>query len=80
MSEFIPVSTVAELSLLDEQEMVEGYLSGLSSSVEPGSDKSKAFWHGWRNGMSDKGFAPVDRHQHALAAEIGKPTRIMKMI
>ena len=80
MSEFTPVSTVAELSLLDDQEMVEGYLSGLDGTAEPGSDKSKSFWHGWRNGMSDKGFAPLDDYQHALAAEIGKPTRIMKMI
>ena len=80
MSEFTPVSTVAELSLLDEQEMVAGYLSGLDGSAEPGSDKSKAFWHGWRNGMSDNGFALLDHYQHSLAAEIGKPARIMKMI
>ena len=80
MSEFTPVSKVEELSLLDEKEVVDGYISGFSGSSEPVSDKSKSFWHGWRNGMSDRGLAPIDRIQRPLADDFYKPTRIMKMI
>ncbi|CUJ53288.1 Uncharacterised protein [Achromobacter xylosoxidans] len=70
MSEFQPVRTKADLELLDDGEMVAGYISGLNGNEEPGSDKSRSFWHGWRNGRSDRGLAPVDDAQMQLAREI----------
>jgi len=70
MSEFQPIRTKAELDLLDDDEIVAGYISGLNGDDEPGSDKSRSFWHGWRNGHSDRGFSPIDDAQIQLAREI----------
>jgi hypothetical protein len=53
MGERTPVTTVAELDTLDATEIIEGYLSGLDGDPEPGDNRSKAFWHGWRNGHMD---------------------------
>lgn len=53
MSEYVPIFKKADLDLLDMDDCVDGYLSGLRGDDEPGSDKSKSFWHGWRNGMVD---------------------------
>ncbi|MDQ1921648.1 hypothetical protein [Massilia pseudoviolaceinigra] len=46
MSEYTPISTRAELELVDMDECVAGYLAGLRGEPEPGSDKSKSHWHG----------------------------------
>lgn len=70
MSEFNKVSTAAELALLDEDEIIEGYRAGLDCNAEPGSDKSRSYWHGWRNAQSDRGRAPVDDAQQRLASEL----------
>ncbi|MGB6105660.1 MAG: hypothetical protein WBF88_17595 [Pusillimonas sp.] len=70
MSEFQPVRTKADLGLLNDDEMVQGYLAGLSGAYEPGSDKSRSYWHGWRNGRADRGLAPVDSAQRQLAREV----------
>ncbi len=69
MSEFKPVETVADLGLLDEDEIVRGYREGCGCAVEPGSDKSRSYWHGWRNAQTDKGRAPVDIYQQRLVAQ-----------
>lgn len=75
MSEYQSVKTKAELNLLDEQEMVSGYLYGLNCANEPGSDKSKSFWHGWRNAQVDRGRISIDDAQMMLAREVvGKYT------
>ena len=47
-----------------------GYLAGLHGAPEPGSDKSKSYWHGWRNGMMDTGRLPHDEAARNLAAEV----------
>lgn len=75
MSEFAPVSTLADLELLDSDEIVEGYRAGLSGDSEPGSDKSRAYWHGWRNGMADSRRIPMDDAMHSLSSEYGRRMR-----
>lgn len=55
MSERTPVTTVAELDTLDDTEIVEGYHDGRAGEPEPGDNRSKAYWHGWRNGRVDGG-------------------------
>lgn len=70
MSEYQPVRTKQELDLLNNEEMVAGYLEGFIGAKEPGSDKSKSFWHGWRNGRVDGGYDPKDDAQSQLAREI----------
>lgn len=69
MSEFKPVETVADLSCLDDDEIVAGYCGGLSCSDEPGSDKSRGYWHGWRNAQIDRGRMPPDVHSQRLVRE-----------
>lgn len=65
-----PVSTVAELETLDERDILHGYLAGLNGRDEPGVEFNRAYWHGWRNGMRDKGRIPGDAAMAALAHEI----------
>jgi hypothetical protein len=69
MSEYKPLSTHAELDLLDMDDCVEGYRAGWNGEPEPGSDKSKSYWHGWRNGMMDTKRLPFDEAWHALLRE-----------
>lgn len=69
MAEFQPVSTAADLASLDSDEIVEGYRDGLRGEPEPGGNRSRSYWHGWRNGMSDSGRRASDDAQRALARE-----------
>lgn len=70
MSEYQPLSSVRDLDVLDEDDCMAGYLAGLDGLPEPGSDKSKSYWHGWRNGMMDTGRLPHDEAARNLAAEV----------
>ncbi len=49
-----PVITAAELQYLDADEIIEGYRGGLAGEPEPGGNRSKSYWHGWRNGHNDR--------------------------
>jgi len=75
MSEYRPLSSVRELDTLDGQDCMAGYFAGLDGASEPGSDKSKSYWHGWRNGMMDKGRLPIDWPATNLAAEFVRRQR-----
>ena len=70
MSEFQPVETVADLNNLDDEDILAGYLVGWNCPDDPGSDKSRSFWHGWRNAQTDKGRALPDVYQERLAHEL----------
>lgn len=71
MSEFRRVATKADLETLDERDMIAGYLAGSGGDTsEPGSDKSRGYWHGWRNAMVDRGHAQIDNEQCQLAREV----------
>jgi hypothetical protein len=75
MSEYQPLSTRAELQHLNMDECLEGYRSGLAGDAEPGTDKSKSFWHGWRNGAMDRGLIAPDAASIQLANEIVRHQR-----
>lgn len=75
MSEFSPIKTVADLNNQDESEILLGYFSGGNGDPEPGSMKSRSFWHGWRNGMADYRHMKIDDAQVALAAEFVRQYR-----
>lgn len=63
-----PVRTIAELSYLDSDEIVAGYRDGFAG--EPcGGNRSRSYWHGWRNAQIDKGRMPPDDAARSLAAE-----------
>lgn len=70
MSEFRPVETVSDLNALEEDEILQGYRDGLACADEPGSDKSRGYWHGWRNAQTDKGRANPDVHQQRLVRDM----------
>jgi hypothetical protein len=67
MSDRGPVITVDELDLLDADEMRQGYTDGRAGDPEPGDNRSKAYWHGWRNGAVDGGHRETDAAGRALA-------------
>ena len=62
------VSTMYELDTLDSDEVIEGYFDGRKNEPEPQGNRSKSYWHGWRNGMIDGGHMKSDAASKALAA------------
>lgn len=66
----VPVTDPADLDALDEDEIVAGYRSAAKDDPEPGGNHSRAFWHGWRNGMSDRRFREPDAAQRELARRL----------
>lgn len=61
-----PVETVADFRALDEGEIFCGYLDGLDGAHCSPSSVSRAYWHGWRNGLVDGGFVEPDEAQLKL--------------
>lgn len=66
MSEYKPVTTLADLDSLCDDEVNEGYRDGRAGEPEPGNNRSRSYWHGWRNGNGDK-TGVVDQAQRELA-------------
>ncbi|MFP5512561.1 MAG: hypothetical protein ACLGJC_05730 [Alphaproteobacteria bacterium] len=65
----VPVETLCDLARLDGAEIADGYLDGLKpDAFEPGTNRSRAYWHGWRNGRMDRDPASKD----AAAAELAR--------
>ena len=83
MSAFKPVYTKADLETLDAAEIVAGYLEYRSDDPEPGTNRSRAFWHGWRNAAIDHGRIPHDAACAQLAQEVAlrvsPPNRPMRI-
>lgn len=69
---FEPVRTKADLDSLDFAEVLEGYKSAERGDPEPGPNRGRAFWHGWRNRMIDIGAIPIDEAAGQLAREVVK--------
>ncbi len=65
-----PVRTVAELDSLDDAEIAEGYHDGRAGEPEPGGNRSKSYWHGWRNGRVDGGRAEPDAAMRELVRDV----------
>jgi hypothetical protein len=70
MGEFLPVRTIADLETLDSDEIVEGYMDAFHGEPEPGNNRSRSYWHGWRNGAADTRRIPHDDAMRELAHEI----------
>lgn len=64
----IPVFTLDDLDSLDKDEIIEGYCDGFINEL-CGDNRSRSFWHGWRNGMMDAGFMEMDEASRSLAHE-----------
>jgi hypothetical protein len=66
---FEPVRTKADLDTLDDDEILEGYLDGLRGEPLPGDNRSRAYWHGFRCALFDRGRLTIDEPHRALAHE-----------
>lgn len=71
-----PVMTLAELDTLNSSEVIEGYVDGRQNAPEPGGNRSKSYWHGWRNGMVDGKHMEKDDAQAILAHLVVQRSRI----
>ncbi len=70
----VPVSNLATLNALNDEEISEGYHDGFDG--EPcGDNRSRSYWHGWRNGMMDKGRIKPDWASMSLAKEYVADTK-----
>lgn len=69
MGNFAPVRTLADLNSLDHDEIVAGYASAERGDPEPGPNRGRAFWHGWRNRQLDYGELPQDDASRQLVRE-----------
>jgi hypothetical protein len=67
-----PISNLADLDTLDTEELLEGYRDGFNNEPEPSGNRSRSYWHGWRNGMVDKGHRKGDAAQAELARQFVK--------
>jgi hypothetical protein len=65
-----PVATIAELDQLDADDMVEGFRDSFKGEPEPQGNRSRSYWHGWRNGAVDGGHREKDEAQANLAAAV----------
>lgn len=72
---FEPVRTKADLDQLDPNEIVEGYKSAERGDPEPGPNRGRAFWHGWRNRMIDLHELPQDDASRQLVREVVRARR-----
>lgn len=80
MATYEPVRTLADLMTLDSDEIVAGYLEAQPGDPEPGPNRSRAYWHGWRNRMCDRGKIEMDGAMSQLAYEVvrGSTSRLRK--
>lgn len=62
-----PITSLADLVPLDDDEKLEGYRDGYGGEPEPKGNRSRSYWHGWRNGATDAGHRPKDAAQAELA-------------
>lgn len=67
---FDPVRTLAELDALDERDVIDGARSAYLGYPDPGSSRGKAFWHGWRNQMMNRGAIPIDDAARCLKSAV----------
>ncbi len=75
-SNFDPVLTVSDLDTLDRAEILAGYREFVSGDPEPGANRGRAYWHGWRNAARDHGQIPGDWAMAALIRDMIRCGRI----
>ena len=66
---FRPVRTLDDLMSLSEADIIEGYMAAERGDPEPGENRGRAYWHGWRNRMMDLGEIKTDEAAQRLARE-----------
>lgn len=64
---FFPVQTLKQVNDLDDKEVMQGYMLGMSGSKKPTS--SLSMLTGWQNAMVDKGRIKKSNAQKRIARE-----------
>jgi hypothetical protein len=75
---FAPVTTFDDLDSLDHDQVVDGYTSAERGDPEPGLNRGRSFWHGWRCRQMDLGVIPIDEGHRNLAREYLEQQRIIQ--
>lgn len=75
MPNYPPVATQDDLATLDEAEIVQGYLDFRRGDPEPGANRGRSYWHGWRNAAIDHGQIKKDDAAAALAHDVAPRRR-----
>lgn len=78
MIEHAPVTTYGDLLTLNEDEIVEGYRDGRAGGP-CGDNRSRSYWHGWRNGRVDSGFDTKTDDMALLAADYRRMEAFARM-
>jgi hypothetical protein len=65
-----PVTTLAEYDALDPGDVIDGYEAARRGRPEPGDDRSRGYWHGWRVYMMGSGALPTTSEQRALSEAV----------
>lgn len=78
MGAFPPVKTLDDLDSLDPSDMMEGHRSAERGDPEPGPNRGRAFWHGWRTRMMDIGEIEIDDDHANLVRQYVKRQRERK--
>lgn len=69
-----PVTTLAELNALDQDEILRGYRAGFNDAAAF-TERGRGYWHGYLNGLADSGRAQPSPEQMALAREHSNAAR-----
>lgn len=70
MSDYLePITDMAELN---EDECLAGYRAGFGWLAIDYTQKSRSYWHGYRNGQVDFGKEPISPEQCAFARKFLK--------
>jgi hypothetical protein len=75
---YAPVTTIEELDLLDDADLMQGYLSAERGDPEPGGNHSRSFHHGWRMRMMDLSEIDVPAKHRALVRAWVQRCRLVK--
>lgn len=68
MSDYIePITDIFEI---DDEQCVAGYLAGCGFKAADYTQKSRSYWHGYRNGRADKGLEPPSPQSQAMARQM----------
>jgi hypothetical protein len=71
-----PVATLVDLETLDKDEMWHGYVEFKKGDPEPGENRGRSYWHGWRNAARDAGQIEGDTAMRQLAHEIATNQKV----
>lgn len=77
MSDYIePITDPADIN---DDECLAGYRAGLGFIAIDYTQKSRSYWHGYRNGQVDRGLEPISPEQCEFARKFSAAGRAKGM-